>query len=196
MGLEWQMKNAFFTSVRWALIALFAVVAYQVIDYSIKLTTPSSKNSCVANLKQILGAKLSWALEKRETNNAAVPLDSDLFGPHAYMRVKPTCDEGGIYTLGSIVEYTRCSIPMHSLEAGHVYVRDELGNPLVDASVSVNGSKGSDTSVNTDTNGFAHVNCWAGGATAVLISKANYEARETSLTNYWPFRITLKKSAP
>lgn len=74
----------------------------------------SSVNACIANLKQIEGAKANWALENRlETN--AVPRDPDLFGAAAYIRVKPECPMGGHYWIGAAGEPPRCTIPGHAL---------------------------------------------------------------------------------
>jgi hypothetical protein len=179
---------------RWLAIALMLVIALRVIDYWIKVNTAASKNSCFANLKQIEGAKATWALENGKTNLNEIPGDSDLFGTSLYIREKPSCPHSGMYTIGNIGEHVRCSIPMHSLEAGDIHIRDDADNPIAGVSVSANGEGRPGTCVITDTNGFGHVDCWTKGATAVLISKAGYKASEISLTNHWPFRITLKKS--
>jgi len=69
---------------------------------------------CIANLKQLCGAKATWALEANKATND-VPTDADLFGPAAYIRTKPTCPQGGTYTLGRVDEDPRCSILMHNL---------------------------------------------------------------------------------
>jgi hypothetical protein len=70
--------------------------------------------SCIAKLKNIHGAKQTWALEQKKTTED-VPTDADLFGPNAYMREKPQCPQGGHYTLGRVGEYPRCSISGHTL---------------------------------------------------------------------------------
>jgi hypothetical protein len=74
----------------------------------------SSINACIANLKQIEGAKATWAMEERKSTNA-VPRDSDLFGTNAYIRAKPQCPVGGAYTLGAVDELPTCSVPTHYL---------------------------------------------------------------------------------
>jgi hypothetical protein len=63
---------------------------------------PSSGQSCLANLKELDGAKASWALETGKTNLNATPTDSELFGMTAYIRTKPVCPGGGTYTIGSV----------------------------------------------------------------------------------------------
>jgi len=75
----------------------------------------SPVNACIANMKQIEGAQETWALENPKRTNE-IPSDADLFGPHAYIRVKPECPEGGRYIRGYIGEHPHCSVPWHSLE--------------------------------------------------------------------------------
>ncbi len=74
----------------------------------------SPRSLCVAHLKQIEGAKATWALEHRK-QPTDVPTDSDLFGTNRYIFVKPKCPAGGNYTLGAVSENPRCSIPSHTL---------------------------------------------------------------------------------
>jgi len=75
---------------------------------------PHKKYACIANLKQLDGAKWTWALENHKTTND-IPTDSDLFGSTAYIRVKPTCPVGGIYRIGTVGEKLLCSVPGHTL---------------------------------------------------------------------------------
>jgi len=154
---------------------------------------PSSGQSCLANLKQLDGAKASWAPETGKTNLNATPTDSELFAMAAYIRTKPVCPGGGTYTIGSIGQQPQCSIPVHSIEAGDVYVRDELQNPVTGAMVRVVGASGYRTEAMTDTNGFATIDLWSRGASGVRISKAGYNSHLLSFTNRWPFRVVLRK---
>ena len=73
-----------------------------------------SRNACVANLKQLEGAKATWALEFHKTGSDT-PTDSDIFGPDNYIRIKSACPQGGIYRLGAVNEKPTCSID----EEGH-----------------------------------------------------------------------------
>src|SRR5262245_58835366 len=74
-------------------------------------------NSCIGCLKQIDGAKEQWALEYEKSRGAVVAWD-DIFGPNRYIKDKPVCPSGGIYTIGKIGEDPHCSFPGpgHSLE--------------------------------------------------------------------------------
>lgn len=78
----------------------------------VKPRQTSSKSSCIANLKQIQGAKATWALEYKKPESA-IPEDSDLFGENMethYIRRKPKCPMGGTYTLGAVTNMPTCSI--------------------------------------------------------------------------------------
>ena len=73
----------------------------------------SCRSACVMNLRAIEGAKATWALESRKTTND-IPADSDLFGPDSYIREKPQCPQGGVYTLGKVGEKPTCSVRAHN----------------------------------------------------------------------------------
>ena len=97
-----------------AIIGLLAAIA---IPNFVKARQSSQVNACIANLKQIEGAKANWAMENRKTN-ADTPTDANLFGATAYIRVKPTCPGGGAYTLNAVDTLPACSIvgpPAHAL---------------------------------------------------------------------------------
>jgi prepilin-type N-terminal cleavage/methylation domain-containing protein len=89
-----------------AIIGLLAAIA---IPNFVKARTASQKNSCIANLKQIDGAKATWALENKKVNTD-VPVDSDLFGSTAYVRETPTCPGGGTYTLQAVQTKPTCTL--------------------------------------------------------------------------------------
>ncbi len=90
-----------------AIIGLLAAIA---IPNFVKARTASQKNACIANLKQIDGAKATWALETKQIDSAT-PGDADLFGPTAYIRVKPGCP-GTIspYVLGNVATPPSCAL--------------------------------------------------------------------------------------
>ena len=90
-----------------AIIGLLAAIA---IPNFVKARTASQKNACIANLKQIDGAKATWALENKKIDTD-VPVDADLFGTTAYIRVKPGCP-GTVtpYTLNSVATPPSCAL--------------------------------------------------------------------------------------
>src|SRR5712664_774975 len=88
-----------------AIIGLLAAIA---IPNFVKARTASQKNACIANLKQIDGAKASWALEQKK-NNADTPGDTDIFGATNYIRDKPACPGGGTYALNQVDTKPTCT---------------------------------------------------------------------------------------
>lgn len=71
-------------------------------------------NACRNNLYSIAGAKQAWASEHNKSATD-VPLDQDLYGTNKYLTHKTKCPSGGAYTLGTVAEKPRCSIPGHKL---------------------------------------------------------------------------------
>jgi prepilin-type N-terminal cleavage/methylation domain-containing protein len=95
-----------------AIIGLLAAIA---IPNFVKARAASQKNACIANLKQLDGAKASWALEQKKTVTDT-PGDTDLFGSTQYIRDKPECPGGGTYTLSDVQTRVYCNL---STSQGH-----------------------------------------------------------------------------
>ncbi len=74
-----------------------------------------TRNSCVANLKQIDGAKQQWAIDERK-GGGDVPSERELFGRALYIKRAPVCPEGGKYRIGNVRENPRCTVAGHSLQ--------------------------------------------------------------------------------
>jgi prepilin-type N-terminal cleavage/methylation domain-containing protein len=89
-----------------AIIGLLAAIA---IPNFVKARTLSQKSACIANLKQIAGAKASWAMEQKK-NNTDTPSATHLYGNTAYIRDEPTCPGGGDYTPGQVDTNPTCTL--------------------------------------------------------------------------------------
>src|SRR3954453_13069393 len=89
-----------------AIIALLAAIA---IPNFVKARGNSQKSACIANLKQMDGAKATWAMEQKKANSDS-PADSDLFGSTAYIRIKPTCPANGTYDVDQVDARPTCSL--------------------------------------------------------------------------------------
>ena len=91
-----------------AIIGLLAAIA---IPNFVKARATAQKNTCIANMKQIEGAKQQWAMEKGKTDSA-VPsgaLDGDLFGAALYIKSIPKCPIGNAaYTMTAVSVLTAC----------------------------------------------------------------------------------------
>ena len=94
-----------------AIIGLLAAIA---IPNFIKAREASQKNACVNNLRQIDGAKQTWALENKKVGTDT-PGDGDLFGATLYIKDKPGCPANGTYTLGNVDTKPVCSVGNHTI---------------------------------------------------------------------------------
>jgi prepilin-type N-terminal cleavage/methylation domain-containing protein len=89
-----------------AIIGLLAAIA---IPNFVKARAASQLNACIANLKQIDGAKATWALEQKQGNSGS-PGVTDLYGSDQYIRTEPKCPGGGTYTIGIVQTRPSCSL--------------------------------------------------------------------------------------
>jgi prepilin-type N-terminal cleavage/methylation domain-containing protein len=95
-----------------AIIALLAAIA---IPNFVKARQSSQKSACIANLKQIDGAKATWALEQKKVTTDT-PATTDLYGSDKYIRDEPTCPAAGTYTIAAVDSKPSCS---HGSDQGH-----------------------------------------------------------------------------
>src|SRR5437870_1984790 len=72
-----------------------------------------AKSRCLAELRGIWSAKVSWMIENNKTTNDA-PTWSDFVGPDSYLTAVPKCPDGGSYTIGRMAELPTCSVPAHN----------------------------------------------------------------------------------
>jgi hypothetical protein len=76
------------------------------------------QNACINNLRQIDGAKGTWALEAKPPTNAT-PTWDDLkpyLGSGTNVGMLPKCPSGGVYTIGNLQTAPTCSVKGHVLE--------------------------------------------------------------------------------
>ena len=93
-----------------AIIGLLAAIA---IPNFRNVLDATRQRTCGINRKNIDGAKVVWAAEKKQPLTA-IPNDDDLFGKMAYIPHKPDCPAGGAYALNAVEEKCTCNVPVHT----------------------------------------------------------------------------------
>src|SRR6059036_176950 len=112
------LRKAGFTLVEiMIVVAIIALLAAIAIPNFVKARQSSQRSACIANLKQIDGAKSTWALEAKKVNTDS-PADTELYGSTAYIRVQPSCPAGGTYTVAVVQTRPACSL---AGTEGHTY---------------------------------------------------------------------------
>ncbi|MEA3368796.1 MAG: prepilin-type N-terminal cleavage/methylation domain-containing protein [Candidatus Ratteibacteria bacterium] len=86
-----------------AIIGLLVAIA---IPNFLRAREEARANSCVANLKQLEGAKERWAMSMNE-NAAAVATTGDLVPD--FLKIEPTCPSGGSYEINAVNSVPTCS---------------------------------------------------------------------------------------
>lgn len=92
-----------------AIIGLLAAVA---IPNFMRARERAQRNACIANLKQIDGAKTLWALDTGAATGDSVEM-TDLVT--AYIKATPSCPSGGTYTIAVIGTDPTCDVTGHVL---------------------------------------------------------------------------------
>src|ERR1700693_5056131 len=88
-----------------AIIGLLAAIA---IPNFVKARTTAQKNACIANLKQIDGAKEQWAMENKKTTGDV----TDATAVNTYLKnsAAPQCPANGTYTYQVVGSNPTCTI--------------------------------------------------------------------------------------
>jgi hypothetical protein len=166
---------------------------YWFVTEKLVVNSRRSRSACPNMLRQIEGAKGTWALERNIRTNAT-PTEQDIFGPDSYIAVKLNCPEGGTLSIGDLDHPASCTINLHSQEAGDVYVTGEDGQPIADAKVVYRGKRGAYRRVVTDDKGFAQFDAWVlDDSPRVEVSKSGWHSATVSGTNRWPARLVLRR---
>ena len=114
MQLNTSRRSAFTLVEIMIVVAIIGLLAAIAIPNFIKAREASQKNACIANLKQIDGAKQTWALETKQISTAS-PSETDLYGATLYIRDTPSCPANGTYTLNTVANKPSCNVSGHSI---------------------------------------------------------------------------------
>ena len=110
-----QSNNRGFTLVEiMIVVAIIGLLAAIAIPNFVKARTTAQKNACIANLKQIDGAKEQWALENKKTQGDA----TDDTAVNAYLKNSqaPVCPANGTYGYNTVGTGPTCT---QASELGH-----------------------------------------------------------------------------
>lgn len=103
-----------FSFLAGGMIAPAGLMAAIAIPNFVKARSSAQKNTCIANLKQLDGAKQQWALDNKK-GPLDTPKQSDLIGTALYIKIRATCPNNGTYTIGAVKDFPKCSHEGHEL---------------------------------------------------------------------------------
>jgi len=94
-------------------VAIIGLLTAIVIPNFVKARQTAQKEACIANLKQIEGAKALWGLDNGGTGTPTFTGTNGLVSQ--YIKKEPTCPGGGTYTIGNLNTEPTCDVPGHEL---------------------------------------------------------------------------------
>src|SRR5829696_5556572 len=98
MQIRTSRRSAFTLVEIMIVVAIIGLLAAIAIPNFIKAREASQKNACIANLRQLDGAKQTWALEEKKVSTS-LPTAAMLYGATLYIRDTPSCPAGGTYAI-------------------------------------------------------------------------------------------------
>ena len=113
MKMRKMLGNRGFTLVEiMIVVAIIGLLAAVAIPNFVKAREKAMTNACIANLKQIDGAKQIWAIDNEE-DDTATPGWGDLVP--TYIKRQPDCPGGGAYTIDAVGDLPTCDQAGHAL---------------------------------------------------------------------------------
>lgn len=108
------MRKKHFTLIEiMIVVAIIALLALIALPNFMKARDDARQTTCIANLKQIHGAKQQWALQNNQPDTAS-PAMADLADYFSTAEASIVCPAGGTYTINPVNTEPVCDV------AGHV----------------------------------------------------------------------------
>jgi len=95
-------------------VAIIGMLAAIAIPNFKRAIDDARRRTCTANLQNIQGAKVRWALDQKKPDTETPP-ETELFGTRAYIEKKPECPAGGTYQINAVEAKSTCTIEGHAL---------------------------------------------------------------------------------
>ena len=109
MKLNSSKKGGFTLVEIMIVVAIIGLLAAIAIPNFVKARKTAQTKTCVANLRQIDGAKQQWAIDEKK-NGTDLPGSGDLYGTALYLKTAPTCPLSGTYVIGTVSANPTCSL--------------------------------------------------------------------------------------
>ena len=107
-GMSKRGKSGFTLVEIMVTVGIVGCLAGIAIPNFIKARSHGHRNVCIANLKQIDDAKITWGMENKKPADAEHE-NEDLYGAAKYLREEPICPSKGTYSLGTVEGKVTCS---------------------------------------------------------------------------------------
>lgn len=89
-------------AIIWLLLAATAIPSF------LPARPVAFRNACVFNLRAIQDAKIQWARVNHKVATDT-PSEVELYGSSGFLRHRPECPRGGVYTIGSVGQNPTCT---------------------------------------------------------------------------------------
>ncbi len=113
-GMKGKNRKGFTLVEIMIVVLIIGILMAIAVPNFIKARSNSQTSTCLANLRQIEGAKELWAMENKKSSTDT-PTSANLSGAAGYIKTYPTCPVAGTYTIGNIGTRPVCSISGHVL---------------------------------------------------------------------------------